>query len=117
MKTRRIRQRLLERRTQLLARYRAELARADEELDSRESEEVEHATEQWDARVLTLLGDADARALERITAALRRLEAGTYGHCTECGVAIESGRLAVIPEAPVCLECALDAEAGLRRTA
>lgn len=110
MRTLRIKNRLLQRRQNLLARYHDELARAAEELDSREIEEVENASELWDARVLTTLSNADARALGSIMAALRRLELGTYGACVECGVRIEHARLLALPEVSTCFDCAIDGE-------
>jgi RNA polymerase-binding transcription factor DksA len=104
-KTRRIRGRLEAHRFALLARYRAELERADEELAARAAEPVEAASEQWDARVLSLMSEMDARALESVTAALRRLDDGTYGVCTGCGDRIEPKRLDALPEAAACREC------------
>ena len=106
----RIKRRLLQRRHDLLARYHSGLARAGEELESREIEAIENATELWDARVLSMLGDADAHALAEIVAALERLAEGSYGACIECGTAIEPSRLHVLPEAANCFECALDGE-------
>lgn len=110
MRTLRIKNRLLQRRRDLLGRYHDELARATEELDSREIEGVENAVELWDARVLTILSNADADALGSIVAALRRLELGTYGVCVACGVGIEHPRLSVLPEASTCFDCAVDTE-------
>jgi len=110
MMDKRIRQRLLERRQELLARYHDELARATEELDSRDSEDVENATELWDARVLSVLGNTDARTLSEIVAAIRRLDDGCYGKCLECGQAIGAARLVALPEAASCFDCALAAE-------
>ncbi|MDX1396376.1 MAG: TraR/DksA C4-type zinc finger protein [Gemmatimonadota bacterium] len=37
--------------------------------------------------------------------ALRSLEAGTYGACTECGTGIPFDRLLVFPESPTCVDC------------
>jgi DnaK suppressor protein len=110
MRAQRIKERLLQRRQDVLSRYHDELDRTAEELDSREVEAVENATELWDARVLSVLGDADVEALTRIVAALRRLDEGCYGACVECGIAIEPARLAALPEAATCFDCALDAE-------
>jgi len=110
MRTQQIKARLLQRRQDLLARYHDELARAEEELDTPETEMVEKSTEQWDARVLSLLGDADAAALARIVAALRRVEDGSYGACTDCHAPIEPARLQALPEAATCIDCAEDAE-------
>ncbi len=113
MRTRRIKEQLLAHRRDLLARYLGELDRAAEELSSGEPEVVEHATEQWDAQVLTKLSEVDAVALGKIISALRRLENDTYGACLECGIAIEPARLHVLPEADACFDCATDAERPL----
>lgn len=101
-----IRRRLLARRFELLARYRDELDRVEEELSTRETEDVERASEQWDARVLSSLGDADIRAITEVVAALKRLDEGTYGECVHCGERIGKARLEVLPEAAACIACA-----------
>ncbi|HSG94746.1 MAG TPA: TraR/DksA C4-type zinc finger protein, partial [Afifellaceae bacterium] len=49
---------------------------------------------------------ARARDLQRIDAALRRIEDGEYGTCTDCGEAIAAKRLAVDPMASLCAACA-----------
>jgi DnaK suppressor protein len=41
-----------------------------------------------------------------ILAALRRMEEGEYGHCTECGEPISPRRLDLDPAAPTCIGCA-----------
>lgn len=105
MKTRLIRQRLMRHRRQLLLRYRDELERADE-LNKADSEEVERATEVWDAQTLASLGEADARQLSAVVAALRRLEDGTYGRCLTCKEPISEERLDALPTAQLCIECA-----------
>jgi RNA polymerase-binding transcription factor DksA len=112
----RVRQRLLARRRELLARYHATLALA-EDAQAREIELVDAANDQWDLRVLSTMSDADAIALEAVIAALQRLEAGTYGTCTECGARIEAERLEILPEAPLCFDCADFAEQQLSRWA
>jgi len=99
------RSRLAARRHAVLTRYRDTLERADEELDSREIEPEENAAELWDAQVLSSLSDGDARQLRDILAAMRRIEQGSYGECTDCGDAIDPDRLAVLPEAARCIEC------------
>lgn len=40
-----------------------------------------------------------------MTAALERLDAGTYGTCLECGTAIPYERLSVMPETDRCVAC------------
>lgn len=50
--------------------------------------------------------------VEQITAALGRVDAGTYGRCTRCGTQIAPARLEVIPYATACIECQSHAEAA-----
>jgi RNA polymerase-binding transcription factor DksA len=45
------------------------------------------------------------KQLAEIDAALKRLEAGTYGDCTRCGGQITRARLLAAPQAPLCLDC------------
>ena len=44
--------------------------------------------------------------LEQIDAAAKRLDAGTYGTCEECGAPIAQERLEARPTAGVCIRCA-----------
>ena len=44
--------------------------------------------------------------LEKLEAALQRMEEGTYGVCEACGQAIEPERLAALPTAILCIVCA-----------
>ncbi len=44
--------------------------------------------------------------LQRIKAALRRLDEGEYGICVSCGRAIAKKRLENDPTAPICIACA-----------
>jgi len=46
-----------------------------------------------------------AETLNRIDAALRRLEEGTYGDCFECGQDIAAARLRALPFAVRCKDC------------
>jgi DnaK suppressor protein len=46
-----------------------------------------------------------AETLNKIDAALRRLEEGTYGDCFECGEEIAEARLRALPFAVRCKDC------------
>jgi DnaK suppressor protein len=107
---RNLRERLQARRLALLSRYQGALERADEELATPAHELVDVASEQWDAQMLSEMSDVDARALEAVIGALRRLDAGTYGKCAVCGEPIEPARLSVLPETAECVECVRFAE-------
>ena len=114
MRTSSIRRQLLRHRRDLLARYHDECMRAEEELATRDPEDVERATEEWDARVLAKLGDTDLQALAAVVAAIRRIDDGTYGRCDTCGDRIASARLEALPTATKCIGCATTAAVHAR---
>nr|WP_152501771.1 TraR/DksA C4-type zinc finger protein [Labrenzia sp. THAF82] len=66
------------------------------------------------SRMDALQGQAMAQAserqrraqIQRIEAALHRLDTKDYGYCVECGEDIAPGRLAVDPAAAFCIRCA-----------
>jgi DnaK suppressor protein len=51
-------------------------------------------------------GRRRALELQRIAAALNRLESGDFGHCVRCDEAIATPRLELDPAATLCIECA-----------
>lgn len=51
-------------------------------------------------------------AIEQISAALNRLDAGTYGLCTRCGTQIAPARLEALPHAAACIDCQSHADAA-----
>ncbi|TQK18607.1 TraR/DksA family transcriptional regulator [Microbacterium sp. SLBN-154] len=53
---------------------------------------------------------ATQRVMDQITAALDRLEAGTYGRCIRCGGAIVAARLDIMPYAENCIDCQRDVD-------
>ena len=57
------------------------------------------------ARVAGLIRRADTRITE-LEAAAARLSAGTYGRCGRCGRPIGAERLAALPSARLCVDCA-----------
>ncbi|WP_341715885.1 TraR/DksA family transcriptional regulator [Micromonospora sp. FIMYZ51] len=48
---------------------------------------------------------ATRHSLEQISAALRRMAAGSYGSCERCGTAIARERLEILPHARFCVPC------------
>jgi DnaK suppressor protein len=78
-----------------------------EHFAQREDSQAQTTTEKdlefaLDARETAELGAVDA--------ALKRIEAGTYGECTDCGTHITPARLQATPEAPRCIHCQEKAE-------
>ncbi|WP_243076568.1 TraR/DksA C4-type zinc finger protein [Microbacterium sp. SS28] len=55
---------------------------------------------------------SNRKVVEQITAALNRLDAGTYGGCTRCGRQITPARLEALPHAAACIDCQSHADAA-----
>jgi DnaK suppressor protein len=56
------------------------------------------------------INEHETAELAAIDAALARLSAGTYGHCTDCDATIPEARLNAAPEATRCIACQEKAE-------
>jgi|ERR1700682_1927012 len=103
MNTKHFKQRLLEKERELLA----EIARVEEEARAAGELEVRDPTD--DATTSQGISEAlqegtiASRTLLEVKDALRRIEAGTYGKCLDCGREIEPARLEAIPWAEYCL--------------
>ena len=67
----------------------------------------EQAIEIEDMPALDALEVAVLEEMRQTREALRRLDAGTYGICQDCGAPISDHRLAVLPAATLCIECAI----------
>lgn len=76
-------------RDRLLHKRRTALTRANES----ETMPNQHRTYKYDDLI------------PKIDRALKRVDDGTYGKCTQCGEAISLDRLSVLPEAEHCMEC------------
>ena len=85
-----------------------------------ESSEISHsdqhpgdtAGELTDADNQTALLENVAGQKAQVVAALARLDAGTYGTCTDCGETIPAARLEIRPEAARCIVDQEKAEAA-----
>ena len=100
---------LIEARQQLLQRMahergglrsRAEVAadHFDNGFESRAQIQTERQTE-------FALNEHETAELGDIEAALERVQAGTYGTCTDCGITIPAERLNAYPVAKRCIDC------------
>lgn len=59
----------------------------------------------------------DMNRIERIDAALRKIDAGTFGSCEICGGKIGEKRLEAIPGVEICVGCAEQEEREYRQFA
>ncbi len=104
------RERLARRRQELTdreGRVRRDLARVSDPLVA---DFADRAIQTQNDAAVQVIGAAARDELQQIDAALARLAAGTYGTCAICGEPIGATRLAVVPYARTCTDCALDME-------
>lgn len=66
----------------------------------------EQATEAENDEVIDAIGNATRAEVEKIRQAIVRIDAGTYGICQSCGEPIKKERLAAVPYATLCINCA-----------
>ena len=58
------------------------------------------------------LGGSAEQVISEMDAALKRIDDGTYGTCTNCGREIPHDRLEANPWASLCIDCKRKAEGG-----
>jgi RNA polymerase-binding protein DksA len=63
------------------------------------------ATDTYDRELDYTLEENSEHVLAEIDAALKRIEDGTYGQCTNCGRQIPEERLEARPYATLCIDC------------
>jgi DnaK suppressor protein len=73
-------------------------------------DEIDHAASDLEQSMLMRLKNREALYVRKIKDALKRIEAGTFGECQECGEDIELRRLEARPTATMCLSCKEDQE-------
>jgi DnaK suppressor protein len=70
------------------------------------------ATETYDRELDYTLEENSEHVLAEIDAALKRIQEGTYGICTNCSTPIAEERLEALPWATHCIDCARDRGRG-----
>ena len=101
-----LRQTLLQKRTELLARVdrlKHDLRQRDEPFSQDFAEQV---VEQENLDVLHAIDHESRYELAQVEKALRRLDSGDYYQCSRCGAEIDPARLAALPYADRCIRCA-----------
>ena len=110
-------QQLLDMRAALLAQISAQrggtVSRADAAAAHFGQPEDSRAQVATERELEFALGEREIAELGAIDAALARVETGSYGVCTACGVVIPAARLDASPEAERCITCQEKAEQAL----
>ena len=98
----------------VLLKKRAELAGAAglkpiqnsmEHNNGRQGDMADQASGNNEVHIQLKLKQTDAKILQAIEGALRRIDEGTYGVCRDCGEEIAEARLTAIPWTRVCISC------------
>jgi DnaK suppressor protein len=76
----------------------------EEVVGSSDNHLAETATVTLDREIDYTLEDNSLHVLRAIDAALKRIDAGSYGTCERCGRPIEPERLEMLPYATLCIE-------------
>ena len=78
----------------------------DEELsETPDPDWDENAISSESDEVLEKLGQAAVEEIAQIRHAISRIDAGTYGSCSQCGTTIPAERLEALPFATRCVKC------------
>ena len=73
--------------------------------NTRQGDLADQASGNNEVHIQLKLKQTDAKILQAIDEALRRVENGTFGVCRDCGEPIAEARLNAIPWTRVCISC------------
>ena len=112
-KTKAYRDRLLARRENLFKQVtEAELTSRERDAEATQ-DPADMAANSYTKELLISMSANDRRLLGLIDEALKRVEAGEYGECVNCGEPVQEKRLDAVPWARYCLRCQDLQERGL----
>lgn len=68
---------------------------------------MEQGTDTMEREKTFLFASREGKFLNYLDDALKRIEKGVYGFCTDCGDLLEKERLEAVPHAQLCVKCKL----------
>jgi DnaK suppressor protein len=96
---------LLRKRTEILGTGGIKPLQASRENNTRQGDMADQASGNNEVHIQLKLKQTDAKILQAIEEALKRIDKGTYGICRDCGEPIAPARLNAIPWTRVCITC------------
>jgi DnaK suppressor protein len=108
-----LRQRLLQQKQEILSMYKQDLRAGQESADDGTDDIVDRANNSYNRELMFSLSDGERQLLLQVEDALRRIDDGAYGRCSNCGRTIATQRLEAVPWARFCIDCQELAEKGM----
>ena len=108
-----LRERLQNQRDEILNMYKQDLRAGQESADDGTEDIVDRANNAYNRELMFSLSDNERLTLLQIENALRRMDDGVYGRCTNCGQSIHILRLEAVPWARFCIDCQELQEKGM----
>jgi len=96
---------LIRKRTEILGTGGIKPLQASMENNTRQGDMADQASGNNEVHIALKLKQTDAKILQAIEEALKRIDKGTYGVCRDCGEMIAPARLNAIPWTRVCIVC------------
>ena len=108
-----LRDRLVEQRREMYDLYNQDIRAGQESADDGTEDIVDRANNHYNRELMFSLSDGERQRLLQIEDALRRMDAGSYGRCSNCGGAINPKRLEAVPWTRFCIDCQELVERGM----
>ncbi|HEX5757633.1 MAG TPA: TraR/DksA family transcriptional regulator [Thermoanaerobaculia bacterium] len=108
-----LRQRLQQQRQEILDMYKQDLRAGQESADDGTEDIVDRANNSYNRELMFSISDSERQMLFQVEDALRRMDQGVYGRCSNCGREIAMQRLEAVPWARFCIDCQELSEKGL----
>lgn len=99
------RESLLQKRREILSQSGAKPLQTSIDYSTRQGDLADQADGTNEVHIQLKVKQTDAKILQAIEEALRRMDQGTYGICRDCGEEIAPARLNAIPWTRVCITC------------
>ena len=107
------RRRLMLQKQEIISMYQQDVRAGQESADDGTEDIVDRANNSYNRELMFSLSDSERQMLFQVEDALRRIDAGAYGRCSNCGQPIHKARLQAVPWTRFCINCQELAEKGL----
>ena len=107
------RKKLVEHQAEILSLYEHDLKVGQQASDEGTEDIVDRANNSYNREFMFALSDTERQILLEIESALKRLDGGDFGVCSNCNVEITKARLRALPWAKYCVDCQEQVERGV----